>query len=87
MSALPAPVPAPARASAPAADGGGVLAVVRRGWRALAWYVTGVLGESDYARYVAHLRRVHPDAPVPTVREYWRARYAEQDARPGARCC
>ncbi|MFI9485074.1 YbdD/YjiX family protein [Promicromonospora sp. NPDC052451] len=70
----------------PTADGG-VLAVVRRGWRALAWYVTGVLGESDYQRYVAHLRRVHPDAAVPTVREYWRERYAAQDANPGARCC
>jgi uncharacterized short protein YbdD (DUF466 family) len=82
VTSLPAPVPA----QAPAADGG-VLAVVRRGWRALAWYVTGVLGESDYARYVAHLRRVHPDAAVPSVREYWRVRYAEQDANPGARCC
>lgn len=69
------------------ADGGGVLAVVRRGWRALAWYVTGVLGESDYPRYVAHLRRAHPDAAVPTVREYWRERYAEQDANPATRCC
>ncbi|GHH70212.1 YbdD/YjiX family protein [Promicromonospora soli] len=76
-----------AQAAGPTADGGGVLAVVRRGWRALAWYVTGVLGESDYQRYVAHLRRVHPDAVVPTVREYWRERYAEQDANPGARCC
>jgi uncharacterized short protein YbdD (DUF466 family) len=75
-----------AQASGPTADGG-VLAVVGRGWRALAWYVTGVLGESDYQRYVAHLRRVHPDAVVPTVREYWRERYAEQDANPGARCC
>jgi uncharacterized short protein YbdD (DUF466 family) len=74
-------------ASGPTADGGGVLAVVRRGWRALAWYVTGVLGESDYARYVAHLRRAHPDRTVPTVREYWRDRYAAQDANPGARCC
>ncbi|MEV0949930.1 YbdD/YjiX family protein [Promicromonospora sp. NPDC050249] len=71
----------------PPADGGGVLAVVRRGWRALAWYVTGVLGESDYPRYVAHLRRVHPEAAVPTAREYWRDRYAAQDANPGARCC
>ncbi|MGW2094763.1 YbdD/YjiX family protein [Promicromonospora sukumoe] len=66
---------------------GGVLGVVRRGWRALTWYVTGVLGESDYQRYVAHLRRVHPDAAVPTVRDYWRDRYAAQDANPGARCC
>ena len=83
MSSLPARLPAPVQAPAD----GGALAVVRRGWRALAWYVTGVLGESDYARYVAHRRRVHPDAEVPTVREYWRDRYAQEDATPAARCC
>ncbi|MFD6448490.1 YbdD/YjiX family protein [Promicromonospora sp. NPDC060204] len=73
--------------SALAARTPGPFDVVRRGWRALAWYVTGVLGESDYQRYVAHLRRAHPDAAVPTVGEFWRDRYAAQDANPGARCC
>ncbi len=70
-----------------AQDGDARVSSLRRGWRALTWYVTGVLGESDYQRYVAHLRRVHPDAAVPTVREFWRDRYAAQDANPGARCC
>jgi uncharacterized short protein YbdD (DUF466 family) len=65
----------------------GVVDRARRGWRAVAWYVAGLTGESDYQRYVAHLRRRHPGAPVPSVGEYWRARYAEQDANPGARCC
>ena len=60
---------------------------LKKGWRAVVWYVTAVLGESDYQRYVAHLRRHHPSAPVPTVSEYWRERYAEQDAHPSARCC
>ncbi|GAA1850260.1 YbdD/YjiX family protein [Myceligenerans crystallogenes] len=60
---------------------------VRRAWRALVWYVQGVTGEGDYERYVAHLRRVHPDRPVPSAREFWRHRYAEQGARPNARCC
>lgn len=64
-----------------------VIETSRRAWRAVAWYVTGVLGESDYQRYVSHIRRHHPDAPVPSVREYWRERHAEQDANPGARCC
>jgi uncharacterized short protein YbdD (DUF466 family) len=59
----------------------------RRAWRALSWYVTGVLGESDYERYVSHLRRHHPDTRVPSVAEYWQERHAEQDANPGARCC
>ena len=58
-----------------------------RGWRNLRWWVGSVLGDTAYARYVEHLRRLHPDAPVPTEREYWRQRYAEQDANPGARCC
>lgn len=84
MSTLPAS--GPTAASRPTPDGG-VRAVLRRGWHALAWYVTGVLGESDYARYVTHLRRVHPEQAVPTVRQYWRERYAAQDANPGARCC
>lgn len=56
-------------------------------WRGVRWYVGGVMGDTDYARYVAHVRRHHPGAAVPSEREYWRARYAEQDANPGARCC
>ena len=56
-------------------------------WRGIRWWVGSVLGDTAYARYVEHLRRTHPQAPVPTEREYWRQRYAEQDARPGARCC
>jgi uncharacterized short protein YbdD (DUF466 family) len=60
---------------------------VARGWRAVIWYVKSVMGENDYQHYVAHLRRAHPDAVVPTVAEYWRERYAEQDRNPGARCC
>ncbi|AHK29727.1 hypothetical protein Rwratislav_01167 [Rhodococcus wratislaviensis IFP 2016] len=45
------------------------------------------MGDHDYSRYVEHLRRNHPDAEVPTEREYWKARYADADANPGARCC
>ncbi|WP_227980069.1 YbdD/YjiX family protein [Nocardia spumae] len=59
-------------------------------WRALratAGYLNAVLGGRDYARYVAHLRRVHPDRPIPTEREYWRARHAAAERNPGTRCC
>ncbi|MCG7246646.1 YbdD/YjiX family protein [Corynebacterium simulans] len=45
------------------------------------------MGDHAYAKYCAHLKAHHPDAAIPTEREYWRARYAEQDANPGARCC
>ncbi|MDR0849207.1 MAG: YbdD/YjiX family protein [Propionibacteriaceae bacterium] len=60
---------------------------VLRAWRAVVWYVKGVMGESDYDTYCAHLRRRHPDEPLPTVSEYWRKRYADEDAHPSARCC
>ncbi|WP_205739819.1 YbdD/YjiX family protein [Georgenia sp. SYP-B2076] len=54
---------------------------------AVRWYITTVMGDHDYARFVAHQQRVHPGAPVPTEKEFWRRRWAEQDANPGARCC
>ncbi|AKK10956.1 YbdD/YjiX family protein [Corynebacterium uterequi] len=55
--------------------------------KSVLWYVRELMGDHDYEKYCAHLREHHPGAPVPTEREYWRARYAEQDANPGARCC
>lgn len=45
-------------------------------------------GIPDYDGYVAHLRRHHPERPVPSYAEFFRER---QDARYGrsgnARCC
>lgn len=58
----------------------GVLSGVR-------WWFSSLMGDNAYARYVAHLSRRHPGAPVPTEREFWRNRYADMDANPGARCC
>lgn len=60
---------------------------VLRGARGIRWWVASVMGDNAYARYTDHLARTHPGEPVPTEREYWRQRYAEADARPGARCC
>ncbi|MFC8531639.1 YbdD/YjiX family protein [Nocardia sp. NPDC057227] len=62
-------------------------AVLRRAFGGVLWWFDGVLGGQDYQRYVAHLRRVHPDRPVPSEREYWRERHAEAERNPGARCC
>ena len=62
-------------------------ALVLRSARAVRWYVREVMGDAKYERYVRHLRAVHPDAPVPTEREFWRQHYAEQEASPGTRCC
>ncbi len=64
-----------------------IVAGLARGARAVHWYVTTVMGDRDYERFVAHQRRAHPGAPVPSEKEFWRLRWAEQDANPGARCC
>lgn len=62
-------------------------AALARAGRAIRWYMSSLMGDSAYATYVAHQRRHHPDAPVPTEREFWRQRMDDQDRNPGARCC
>ncbi len=61
------------------------LAEVRKALRQTGRLMCGV---PDYEGYVAHLRRHHPDRPVPSYEEFFRQR---QDARYGkngnARCC
>lgn len=64
-----------------------VLGSILTGARGVRWWVSSVMGDNAYARYVDHLTRLHPEAPVPSEREYWRQRHADADARPGARCC
>lgn len=59
----------------------------RRGVAALRWYVRGVTGADAYERYVEHLRRTHPDAPIPCEKQFWREKYAEMDRNPKTRCC
>jgi uncharacterized short protein YbdD (DUF466 family) len=60
---------------------------IGRAARGVRWWFGGVMGDDAYRRYVDHLRLNHPDADVPTEREYWRDRHARADASPGARCC
>lgn len=57
--------------------------------RGVRWYLRELTGESAYDRYVAHLRRDHPAAKVPTRREFERMRTErqERDPRQGLRCC
>ncbi|HWS51896.1 MAG TPA: YbdD/YjiX family protein [Microbacterium sp.] len=61
--------------------------VLVRAWRAVAWYVNGLTGQSKYACYLDHERSRHPDREPLTERDFWRQHYAGQDADPGARCC
>ncbi|MGR3869867.1 YbdD/YjiX family protein [Streptomyces graminifolii] len=60
-----------------------------RAIRGVRWYVRELTDESAYDRYVAHVRRGHPDADVPDRRDFERLRTARQEADPrqGFRCC
>jgi len=55
--------------------------------RSVGWYLREVSGETGYERYVAHVRREHPDAIVMTRREYERWRQDDRNSNPRARCC
>ncbi len=55
--------------------------------RQIRWYVSALMGDSHYQRYVAHRRRAHPGEPVISEAEYWRMRHRQADLNPGARCC
>jgi uncharacterized short protein YbdD (DUF466 family) len=73
--------------STPGLDPVALTRQLRRAWRGVAWYVQALLGQSDYQAWVDHLRRYHPDQPIPTVAGYWRQRYRWESRHPGARCC
>lgn len=79
------------RRARPDSCGAGALSEVmtsaRRVLGTVRWYVRGVTGADRYDRYVEHLRRTHPDAEIPSVKQFWRDTYAELDANPSTRCC
>jgi uncharacterized short protein YbdD (DUF466 family) len=56
-------------------------------WADIVATLRRVAGMPDYAAYVAHLRRCHPERAVPSEREYFdeyvRARYGDGPTR----CC
>ncbi len=56
-------------------------------WAGVRWYLREVSGETAYERYVAHVRREHPDALVMSRRDFERWRQDERENNPRARCC
>ncbi|MEV6173171.1 YbdD/YjiX family protein [Streptomyces sp. NPDC051954] len=62
---------------------------VARALRGVRWYVRELTDESAYDRYVAHVRKDHPQAEVPSRRDFERMRTDRQEADPrqGFRCC
>ena len=67
--------------------GQGLLARAQEGARTVRWFVRGVTRADRYDRYVDHLRRTHPELPVPSEREFWAEHYAEMERNPTTRCC
>ncbi|WP_084635030.1 YbdD/YjiX family protein [Propionicicella superfundia] len=63
------------------------MAAVLSVFPALRWYVTSLMGDDAYAVYLAHHDAHHRGTPPVSEREFWRQRYADQDAHPGSRCC
>jgi uncharacterized short protein YbdD (DUF466 family) len=44
-------------------------------------------GVPDYDVYVQHLRRVHPERPIPSYEAFFRERQAARYKGTGGRCC
>jgi len=55
--------------------------------RVVAATVRRIIGAPDYAAYLAHHHRFHPDCPVLSEREYIQQRLEDRYSRPGSRCC
>ncbi|NUO37505.1 MAG: YbdD/YjiX family protein [Gemmatimonadaceae bacterium] len=51
------------------------------------WVIRRVLGAPDYAAYVEHVHRVHPDRTPLTADAFARDALARRYDRPGSRCC
>ena len=64
-----------------------MLDLVVRAGRGIRWYMTTLMGDTAYATYVAHQRRVHPGEEPMTERQFWRQKMDDQDRNPSARCC
>lgn len=67
--------------------GRGATGSLKRLISGIRWYVTSLMGDTAYERYVQHRALSHPGEAPLTEREFWRMRYAEQGDNPGSRCC
>jgi len=46
-----------------------------------------IVGMPDYARYLEHHAKAHPDCPVPSEREFYDAYLAARYGSGASRCC
>ena len=60
---------------------------VGRWLRAVGCRLKALFGMPDYARYLAHQQRCHPEAAVLSEKEFVRAEFERRYAGGGGRCC
>jgi uncharacterized short protein YbdD (DUF466 family) len=60
---------------------------VRALWRFLAQTARLIVGVPDYDRYVAHMRRSHPDTPPMSRKAFFVNRLDARYGRGASRCC
>jgi uncharacterized short protein YbdD (DUF466 family) len=60
---------------------------LRHALSTLARALRAVAGVPDYERYLAHMRRRHPDVAPLSPAELFAIRQRERFERPGGRCC
>lgn len=56
-------------------------------WRLLAQTARLIVGVPDYDLYVAHMRRMHPDAQPMTREAFFANRLEARYGRGASRCC
>jgi len=54
--------------------------------QAVSRFLREASGESAYERYCEHLRRHHPDHPIPSEKDFYLERLRQKYSRP-SRCC
>jgi uncharacterized short protein YbdD (DUF466 family) len=62
-------------------------ALLRRAWNGAVRTARLAIGISDYATYVRHLRTRHPERPVPSYEEFFRACQERRYRGGGTRGC
>lgn len=60
---------------------------LHRVWVELRTIARLICGVPDYDAYVAHLRRLHPERPVPAYEEFFAERQRARYGRGARRCC
>ncbi|QIK73853.1 YbdD/YjiX family protein [Propioniciclava coleopterorum] len=50
-------------------------------------FARGILGSDAYDKYLHHHRVTGCQAPPLSEKEFWRAKYRDQDLNPRSRCC